>query len=298
MLRRTQTIYIRVDPLFSPRGKVLHRFDEFLADAAQAQMPCVWITGWTRAQLDEPRRRLRQSDPYIGEHGCGVYLPEDYFHLKGSATIRLGRYTCIPIAKPQPAAAEGLDELSSDLAVSAVPLRSLSVRELSQNTGLQAREAELIRQRDFDELFFFAGAGESDIEKFRDEARRRGMVVQPAGAFWSLSCGANLAKCVRELGGLYDRALRAHAPRVGVRMQRSGKSEIVVAGDWPAAAFDKTLTVIERAETGHFPVKVNTDADKPASANGGDSEAETADQDLDQKPSERRDRNRFYLHAP
>src|SRR5262245_61485301 len=115
MLRRTQTVYIETDPFFSPRGKVLHRFDEFLGELAQAQLPCVWMTGRTRAQLDELRRRLGQGDPYIGENGCGVYLPEDYFHLKSGNTIRLGRYTCIPVAKPQPAAAEALEELSSEL---------------------------------------------------------------------------------------------------------------------------------------------------------------------------------------
>src|SRR5262249_23297087 len=150
-------------------------------------------------------RRFGQSEPYIGENGCGVYLPEDYFHLKGGQTIRLGRYTCVPIAKPQPAAAEALEDLGSDLDVDVVPPRTLSLRELSQNTGLPAKEAELLRLRDFDELFFFAGAGQSEIEKFRNEAKRRGLVVQQAGqagTFWSLSCGGNLARCVRELAGL------------------------------------------------------------------------------------------------
>src|SRR5215467_15086918 len=158
MVRRTQTVYVTTDPFFSPRGKVQYGFEHLLERLARVQVPCVWITGWTRAQLDEPRRRLGQGDPYIGENGCGVYLPEDYFHLKGSKTIRLGRYTCIPIAKPQPAAAEALEELSGDLDLSVVPLRSLSQRELSQNTGLPAKEADLVRLRDFDELFFFAGA--------------------------------------------------------------------------------------------------------------------------------------------
>src|SRR5262245_61359076 len=139
MLRRTQTLYVTTDALFSPRGKALHGFDHFLQGLARAQMPCVWVTAWTRAQLDEPRRRMGQSDPYIGENGCGVYLPEDYFHLKGRSTIRLGRYTCIPIAQPQPAAAEALEEFSAELSISVVPLRSLSPRELSQNTGLPAR---------------------------------------------------------------------------------------------------------------------------------------------------------------
>src|SRR5215510_15776245 len=125
MVRRTQTVYLATDPFFSQRGKALYGFDQFLEELSRAQIPCVWVTGWTRAQLDEPRRRLGQGDPYIGENGCGVYLPEDYFHLKGSNTIRLGRYTCIPVAKRQPAAAEGLRELSSGLGITVVPLHSL-----------------------------------------------------------------------------------------------------------------------------------------------------------------------------
>ena len=258
-------------------------------------MPCVWITACTRAQLDEPRRRFGQSDPYIGENGCGVYLPEDYFHLKASSTIRLGRYTCIPVAKPQPAAAEGLAELSSDLGTSVVPVRSLSQRELSQNTGLPPREADLVRQRDFDELFFFAGASESKVQEFRQEAKRRQMVLLPAGAFWSISCGASLAKCVRELGGLYDRALRAHVLRVGVRLAPTD-TEARTEAEWPGAAFDKTLTIEERITRKRALTHANADAEE--SAYPDDAASAAVDNQEEGKPAERQDRNRFYLFAP
>jgi len=205
------------------------------------------MTGWTRAQLDEPRRRLGQNDPYIGENGCGVYLPEDYFHLKGSHTTRRGRYTSIPIAKPQPAAAEALEVLSSDLDISVVPLRKLSHRELGQNTGLPAKEADLIRLRDFDELFFFAGASEADMARFRAEAKARGLVLRNVGQFWSLSCGGNLGQCVRELGALYDRALRSHALRIGIRVGESAKRN-GQGNSWPTSAFDRTLSLAGRLE--------------------------------------------------
>ena len=200
--------------------------------------------------MDEPRRRLGHDDPFIGESGCGVYLPEDYFHLKSGNTIRLGRFTCIPVAKPQPAAAEALEELSSDLNISTVSLRSLSPRELCQNTGLPASEAEQIRMRDFDELFFFAGATEADLAKFAEQAALRGLVLQNVGAFWSLSCGADYAKCIRELGGLYDRALRYHAFRVGVAVSPSPANPEAASGDARikalSAACDRALLFTER----------------------------------------------------
>jgi len=295
MLRRTQVVYVTTDPFFSPRGKVLHRFDEFLAETAQAQMPCVWMSGWTRAQLDEPRRRLGQNDPYIGENGCGVYLPEDYFHLKGSNTIRLGRYTCIPIAKPQPAAAEALEELGADLDVAVVPLRKLTPRELSQNTGLPAREAELLRQRDFDELFFFAGATDADVEKFRQEAERRDLRAQRNSQFWSLSCGADLAKCVRELGALYDRALRGHALRVGLRVLPGDGKQSEETDAWPVAAFDKTLSLTEQVDRTEKQKELTEDDEAPEIRLNSDgiSDREHENFSKDIAP----DKNRFHLQS-
>lgn len=249
-LRRTQIICVTLDPFLSPRGKVLHNFERLLEGLDEAEFPCIWLTSLTRAQLDEPRRRLGHNEPFIGESGCGVYLPEDYFHLKSGNTVRLGRFTCIPVAKPQPAAANALQDLAAELQISVVPLTSLSPRELSQNTGLPTNEAELVRMRDFDELFFFAGASDSEIAKFADEAKLRGLTLQSLGTFWSLSCGADLGKCIHELGGLFDRALRAHAIRVGIAVQPAEDAAHAKTTERQfkalSAACDRTLVITER----------------------------------------------------
>jgi hypothetical protein len=97
-----------------------------------------------------------------------------------------------------------------------VPLRSLSPRELVQNSGLPARDAEMARQRDFDELFFFAGATDEDIQRFVAEAKLRKLALRQHGVLWSLAVGASLQKCIRDLSKLYDRALRYHAVVLGV----------------------------------------------------------------------------------
>jgi predicted mannosyl-3-phosphoglycerate phosphatase (HAD superfamily) len=225
-LRQTsQVLYIAVDSLIPPRGNSIHGLDEFTAALDHQGIPAVWLTQRSRLQFDEARRKHAHSHPYIAEDGCGVYLPEGYFNLRPTAdggkgkkapTMRFGRFTCVPVAQPLPAAADALQSLSDDIEVPVVTLRSLSPRELAQNTGLPQKEAELARQRDFDEVFFFAGAAEEEVEKFLVEGRHRNLEFRQHGVLWSAAIGASVQRCVRELGKLYDRALRNHAHTVAI----------------------------------------------------------------------------------
>ena len=216
MLRTKTVVYCSVDPFLSSRGKFLQGFEGFQSELDELEIPCVWLSSHSRIQLDDPRRRVGHTEPFFAEGGCGVYLPEDYFHLKPAKTIRLARYTCIPIAQLQPAAKEALESLSEESSVLVVPLRSLTPRELSQNIGLPGQEAELARQRDFDELFFFAGASDEDIARFQSLAQQKNLSLRQHGILWSLALGADVKRCIRELGDLYDRSFRSHANRFAI----------------------------------------------------------------------------------
>jgi len=225
-LRQTSSVlYIAVDSLIPVRGKSIPGLDEFTAAIDHRGIPAVWLTSRSRLQFDEPRRKLGHSHPFIAEDGCAVYLPEDYFHLRPestlsrlqkTATVRLGRFTCIPIAEALPAASDALEALSEDTGVPLVTLRSLSPRELVQNTGLPQREAELVRQRDFDDVFFFAGASEDEIKRFQAESLKRKVTCRQHGILWSAAIGPSTQRCIRDLAKLYDRALRYHAHTLGV----------------------------------------------------------------------------------
>lgn len=225
MHQTRSVLYIAVDHLVPERGKSIAGFDEFTSALDRAAVPAVWLTSRSRHQFDEPRRKLGHAHPFIGEDGCGVYLPEDYFHLRPesgvprsrkTSTLRLGRFTCIPLAEPLPAASDALEALSQETQVPVVTLRSLSARELVQNTGLPPREAELARQRDFDELFFFAGAAQEQIERFLADGRRQGIDLRSHAVLWSAAIGASIQRSIAALSKLYDRALRYHAPSVAV----------------------------------------------------------------------------------
>jgi predicted mannosyl-3-phosphoglycerate phosphatase (HAD superfamily) len=225
-LRQTSIVlYIAVDALIPLQGPSLQGFDEFTARLDHEAIPAVWLTSRSRLQFDDARRKHGHTHPFVAEDGCAIYLPEDYFHLRPAsgasrtnkaATMRLGRFTCIPVAEPLPAAAEALETLSRDTAVPIVTLRSLSTRELVQNTSLPQREAELARQRDFDDIFFFAGASDEQVEEFLNEGRNRSLQFRRHNTLWSAAVGASVHRSIRELAKLYDRALPYHARTVGI----------------------------------------------------------------------------------
>jgi len=233
-LRQTSSVlYIAVDALIPLRRSSVPGLDEFIAALDHEGIPAVWLTSRSRLQFDDPRRKHGHTHPFIAEDGCGVYLPEDYFHLrpaseaprtKKAPTLRLGRFTCIPVAQPLPAAPEALQTLSQDTSVPVVTLRSLSPRELVQNTGLPPREAELARQRDFDDIFFFAGASDEQVQRFLTEGHHRNLQFRQHGVLWSAAIGPSVQRCIRALVKLYDRALRYHAHTVGIATPDLGAS--------------------------------------------------------------------------
>jgi hypothetical protein len=141
------------------------------------------------------------------------------------------------MAETLPAAANALEALSEETNVSVVALSSLSPRELAQNTGLPQREAELVRQRDFDELFFFAGASEKDIQRFVQAGREKKYELRQHGVMWSLAIGAGLKRCIQSLSKLYDRALRYHPTIMGIAKPEESKELF--------AACDRSISLID-----------------------------------------------------
>jgi mannosyl-3-phosphoglycerate phosphatase len=242
VLRSSNTVvFCAIDDLVPASGKPLTGFPEFLESLSKAEVPCVWVTSRNRHQLDPTFRKLGHSEPFIAEGGSCVYVAEDYFHLKPPHTIRLGRFIAIPVARSQPAAADALDTLSEETGITVVPLRSLSPRELIQNSGLPRNEADTIRQRDFDELFFFAGASEADIARFQQKATQLKYALRPHGSLWSLAVQPSVGSCIRELRKLYDRTFHRAAFSVGLATA-SDQNDV-----FPAC--DRAILLTEREST-------------------------------------------------
>jgi mannosyl-3-phosphoglycerate phosphatase len=190
--------------------------EEALEEIERRRVPLVFVTSKTRAELEVLRRKLGHGHPFVTENGGGIFIPQGYFNLPLEGARRAGRYQCVALARPYKEIVSALEELAAEAGVTVVGFHQMSAREIAQNTGLSLQEAELARQREFDEPFFFAGAGEEDIHKFGQAARRRRFEFAQGGRFWHLAAGSDKGRAVRHLVKLYRTARRSRLRSVGL----------------------------------------------------------------------------------
>lgn len=193
---------------------------EALDELARRRLPLILVTSKTRAEVEVLRRKLGNGHPFVTENGGGIFFPRGYFPKKVEGAISVShQYLCIALARPYAEITAALDEIVAESGASVVGFRQMSAREVAQNTGLTAREAELARHREFDEPFFFTGSDE-DQQRFLAVARERGLTVTQGGRFWHIFSGSDKGRAVERLMKLYREALRG-----------SGRVRSVALGD-------------------------------------------------------------------
>lgn len=178
-----------------------------LDEIARRRLPLVLVSSKTRAEIEALRRKLGNGHPFVSENGGGIFFPRGYFPKKVEGAVSAShQYLCVPLARPYAEVTALLDAIAAETGASVVGFRHMSAREVAQNTGLSAREAEWARQREFDEPFFFTGDGETQA-RFLSAARERGLTITRGDRFWHAFAGSDKGRAVERLMRLYRAAL-------------------------------------------------------------------------------------------
>jgi len=199
-------LVVLTEPLdvFLPQGRPAESgAQEVLAELERRHVPLVFVSRGTRTEVDFIRRRIGNRHPFITENGGGLFVPEGYFpqRIAGAETVR--HYHAIRFARPYGEACAALEETAGDAGVEVVGFHQMSAREVAENAGLPPRIAEMARQREFDEPFFFAGEELDSSRRLEQAAREHGWRVTRGERFWHFSAGADVAAAVRRLMELY-----------------------------------------------------------------------------------------------
>ncbi len=177
---------------------------EALELVKQGGIPLVICSSKTRREIELYRERLSNRDPFVSENGGGIFIPEGYFTKSPEAGVRHDDgYRVITVGKAYGELRDGLARLR-EMGFRVKGFGDMSVEEIVALTGLSPEEAELSKERDFDEPFV--------VENGTDEDRLRSAIASlglnfTVGKYYHLLGDNDKGKAVRILIGLYRREL-------------------------------------------------------------------------------------------
>jgi len=234
--------------LFTDLDGTLLDADTYRYDAARRALdrlrdqavPLVICTSKTRAEVEPLRMELDNHDPFIVENGGALYIPDGYFNftLPGSSTG--DGYRVIEMGASYPRLRRGLRRIEEQVGVSLVGFGDMTVGRVAQATGLAPFEADLARQREYDEPFLVEDRC-MPLQGIREAARQFGLTIVSGSRFHHLVCGTDKGGACRVLIACYRKEW--------------GTVSTAGIGDSPSdfpmlAAVDRPF-LVERPEGGH-----------------------------------------------
>lgn len=205
-------------------------------------VPVIFSSSKTRAEIEPLRSRLENVHPFICENGAAVCIPQDYFLQKPLGTLLRSDYWVKTFTEPREYWLAMLDRLSASYAGEFESFSSMSVARICELTGLSTLDAEQAKKREYSEPILWKG-DESRRQTFINDLIRSGGCVQQGGRFLSLSGDSNKGSALKWLLMQFKRQApegRFHTVALGdgendVAMLEASDTAIVVASPVHAA---------------------------------------------------------------
>lgn len=191
-------------------GTLLHPHT-YCCDAAEPALrllkeqnvPLVFATSKTRAEVEFWRARLEIRDPFIVENGGAIYIPAGYFPFDIKGAIRRDGYDVLELGTPYQELVETLRTCAQESGCEVLGFADWSVAEICTRTSLPVRQAELAKQREYDEPFEIVGLG---TYRLLGAVEAKGKHWTRGDRFYHITGANNKAEAVRRLTALFEQA--------------------------------------------------------------------------------------------
>ena len=173
-------------------------------------IPLIICSSKTAKEVILYRERLENEHPFISENGGGIFIPKNYFKFEirsasgGQESIitEEGEYIVIRLGAAYSDLRKALEELRKE-GFSVRGFGDMTVQEIADTAHLDMAEAELAKERDFDEPFIFKGT-EEETRRLFEEITARGFYYTK-GEFFHLLGDTDKGRAVSVLIDLYTK---------------------------------------------------------------------------------------------
>jgi mannosyl-3-phosphoglycerate phosphatase len=177
---------------------------EALAQLRARSIPVIVVSSKTRAEIEPLLVRLQNEHPFIVENGGAVVVPSDYFPFPLTGAVTSGLYQIVALGTPYPRLRATLKEIEKELGRELRGYGDMSVEEVAARTGLSRQEAEMAKQREYDEPFIMEGLGCPE-EAMVEAINARGLRCTKGDRYYHLMGPHDKGHAVRYLIRCYQR---------------------------------------------------------------------------------------------
>jgi mannosyl-3-phosphoglycerate phosphatase len=129
----------------------------------EKEIPLVICSSKTRKEIEYYRDKMGNVHPFVTENGGGIFIPKNYFNFEiQSSNFEVKEdfnYRIIILGARYSDLKRVIEELRGE-AFHVRGFSDMTAEELAQMTNLDIHEAEMSKERDFDEPFVFEGSQE------------------------------------------------------------------------------------------------------------------------------------------
>ena len=171
----------------------------------QREIPLVFCSSKTRAEIEYWREKLDNVHPFISENGGGIFIPRTCFlesHIQAvwPNIEMMGGYFAIVLGKPYSDFRRTIQELRES-GFEIKGFGDMSPAEVADITGLSMDQARLAKKREFDETFLFVG-DQAELTRLVASIAAKGL-RHSQGKFYHLMGDNDKGKAVEILKRLY-----------------------------------------------------------------------------------------------
>jgi len=176
------------------------------------KIPLILCSSKTKTEIEYYRKKLKNTHPFISENGGGIFIPKKYFNFKISSIrdtylSKTGfhiedqkKYIVIQLSNIYPELRKAIKDFRKN-GLNVLGFGDMSIKEVSNLTGLKSSEAKMSKQRDFDEPFVFKGNKNSMI-RLKQLIKSKALTYTQ-GEFYHLMGNSDKGRAVELLKKLY-----------------------------------------------------------------------------------------------
>jgi len=168
----------------------------------ERDIPLIFCTSKTRAEIEVYVRELESSHPFISENGGAIFIPKDYFSVDYPVSKTEGNYNVIELGTSYNTLRHVLTDIRSHEKMDIIGFGDMDDRGVSEDTGLDIESARLAKMREYDEAFKLNG-DEETADRLKKHIKSEGLNYTRGGRYWHILGDNDKGKAVSILTELY-----------------------------------------------------------------------------------------------